>query len=78
MTTPNGDSVFELELTVRTELTVAEASPSEVEVDGLPAAEWPADPEAERYDAYLRTLLGAVESVEDGAQGAGPLGDGRD
>ena len=74
MSTPNGDNAFrhELELVVTTELTVAETSQTEVEIEGTPAAEWPSDPEAERYDVYLRTLLGAVEALEDGA-GPGDL-----
>ncbi len=92
MSTPDGGNAFEheLELVVRTELTLAETSQSEVAVDGVPAVEWPADPEAQRYEAYLRTLLGAVEALEDGpgpgdlspqaqtAQETHPFGDGRD
>lgn len=88
MSTPHGGNAFrhELELVVTTELTVAETSQAEVAVDGAPAAEWPLDPEAERYEIYLRTLLGAVESLEDGAgpvdgpgqAAAQPPGDGRD
>jgi len=92
MSTPNGDNAFrhELELVVTTELTVAETSQTEVEIEGAPAAEWPSDPEAERYDVYLRTLLGAVEALEDGPgpeqparagetlQGAQPSGDSGD
>ena len=67
MSTPNGDYAFrhELELVVRTELTLAETSQSEVEVAGMAAVEWPPDPEAQRYEAALRTLLGAVEALED-------------
>ena len=92
MSTPDGGNAFEheLELVVRTELTLAETSQPEVPVDGLPAVDWPADPEAQRYEAYLRTLLGAVEALEDGAgpgdpsaqaqtaQEEDPFGDGRD
>jgi hypothetical protein len=55
----------ELEITVRAELTLAETSQPEEEADGVPAAEWP-DPDAERYEITLRTLLGAVEALEDG------------
>jgi hypothetical protein len=74
MSTPNGGNAFrhELELVVTTELTVAETSQTAVEVEGVPAEEWPADPEAQRYDAYLRTLLGAVEALEDGPGPGGP------
>lgn len=92
MSTPNGDNAarHELEIVIRTELILAESSQSEVEVDGIPAVEWPPDPEAQRYEVYLRTLLGAVEAAEDGsglvnhapqadtAQVADPFGDGRD
>lgn len=67
MSTPNGDSAIrhELELVVRTELILTETSTHEVELEGVPAVEWPADPEAQRYEAALRTLLGAVEALED-------------
>jgi hypothetical protein len=70
MSIPNGDNAFrqELELVVRTELTLAETSQSEVEVEGVPTAEWPADPEAQRYEVNLRNLLGAVEALEDGSR----------
>jgi hypothetical protein len=69
MSIQNGENVVrqELELVVRTELTVAETNQLEVAVDGEPAVEWPADPEAQRYEAYLGTLLGAVEALDDGA-----------
>jgi hypothetical protein len=92
MSTSNGDNAarHELEIIVRTELILAETSQSEVEVDGIPAVEWPSDPEAQRYEIYLRTLLGAVEAVDGGsgrgdhppqagtARAADPFGDGRD
>ena len=92
MSTPNGDNAarHELEIVVRTELILAESSPSEVEVHGVPAVEWPLDPEAQRYEVYLRTLLGAVEAAGDdsgpgdhapqaeSAQVAHPSGDARD
>ncbi len=70
MSTPNGDSAFrqELELVVRAELTLAETSESEVEVEGVPAVDWPSDPEAQRYEADLRILLGAVEALRDGSR----------
>jgi hypothetical protein len=67
MSTPNGDHpvLRELDITVRAELTLAETSQPEEEADGVPAAEW-LDPDAERYEIALRTLLGAVEALEDG------------
>jgi hypothetical protein len=72
MSTPTGDNAFlyELELTVRAELTVVETSQPEEQADGVPGDEWPLDPDVERYNVGLRTLLGAVEAVED-ASGPG-------
>jgi hypothetical protein len=91
MSTPDGGNASrnELKFVVRTELTLAETSQSEVAVEGVPAVEWPPDPEAQRYEAYLRTLLGAVEALADGGPGdhppqawtapaAPPVGDDRD
>jgi hypothetical protein len=68
MTTPTGDnaSLPELELDVRTELTLAESRPPAEEADAL-ADEWMLHPDAQRYEVRLRTLLGAVEAVEDRA-----------
>lgn len=70
MTGPNGDDSFlrELELTVREEVTEAESRPLESEAGGRPVVGWLLDPDAERYEASLHTLLGAVESLEDGLQ----------
>jgi len=78
MSTPAGDSAFlsELEVEVRTELTVAEVGQPTVAADTGPAGGGPAverllDPDAEayadaeRYEVSLRTLLGAIEAVED-------------
>jgi hypothetical protein len=67
MSTPTGDNAFlhELELTVRAELTLAETSQPEGQADGIPGSEWPPDPDDQRYDVVLRTLLGAVEALED-------------
>ncbi len=67
MTTPTGDdySLHKLELTVREELTVVESSPLEEESDEAPTAAWQLDPDGERYEVSLRTLLGAVEAVEE-------------
>ncbi|HEY7279337.1 MAG TPA: hypothetical protein VH594_25435 [Trebonia sp.] len=81
MSTPAGDSAFlsELEIEVRTELIVAEVGQPTVAADtGLtdtgPAVERLLDPDAEayadaeRYEVSLRTLLGAIEAVEDGPE----------
>jgi hypothetical protein len=67
MTTPPGDnySLHELEITVREELTVAESSPLEEGSDDTPTAAWQLDPDGERYEVSLRTLLGAVEATEE-------------
>jgi hypothetical protein len=70
MSTPTGDNAFlqELEVTVSTELTVAEAGDPEAEPDDGPAVDWLPDPDAERYEIRLRNLLGAVEALEDGSR----------
>jgi hypothetical protein len=67
MTTPTGDNNFlqELELTVREELTVVESSPLEEASDDAPTAAWQFDPDGQRYEVSLRTLLGAVEAAEE-------------
>ena len=59
MTASAGDHapLRELEVTVETELTVAETSAPE----RLP------DPDGDRYEVRLRALLGAVEALEDGS-----------
>ena len=69
MSTPTGDSSFlyELELNVRTELTLAETSRPEIEAD-IQTVEWLLDPDAQRYEIGLRALLGAVEAVEEGSR----------
>jgi hypothetical protein len=77
MSTPTGDQAFlhELEVTVQTELTVADTGPAPEAASGAPASEWPPDPDAERYEVRLRALLGAVEALEDGpAPGPEPGG----
>jgi len=69
MSIPTGDNAFlyELELTVTTELTQAETNPPEEEAVGVPIDEWLSDPaDAQRYEVGLRNLLGAVEALEDG------------
>ena len=70
MSTPTGDNAFlhELELNVREELTLAETSQPEEEAVAVPIDEWLSDPaDAQRYEVGLRTLLGAVEALEDGS-----------
>lgn len=71
MTTPAGDNAFlqELELNVRSELTVVETSGPDVDADGLPTAEWLLDPDAQRYEVGLHALLGAVKTLEHGSRG---------
>lgn len=68
MSTSAGDNAFlhELELDVTTELTLAETSQQKEAVDA-PLDEWLPDTEAQRYEVRLRTLLGAVEALEDDA-----------
>jgi hypothetical protein len=69
MSTTTGGNAFlhELELTVRTELTLAETSQPYEEAVALPIDEWLSDPaDDQRYEISLRSLLGAVEAVEDG------------
>jgi hypothetical protein len=64
MSTPTGDNAFlhELELNVRAELAEAETSWPE----DVPTEESLFDPaDTQRYEAGLRSLLGAVEAVEE-------------
>jgi hypothetical protein len=67
MSTPTSDNAFlyELGLTVRAELTLVETSQPEEQADGVAGDEWPLDPDVQRYNVGLRTLLGAVETEED-------------
>ena len=69
-----GDAFFlqELEVEVRAELTIAETSQPEEEADGEPDVMMLLDPDAERYEVALRSLLGAVEAVEDAPPGRPP------
>ena len=61
-----GDALLhEIEVEVRAELTIAETNQPEEEADGEPDLMMQLDPDAERYKVALRTLLGAVEAVED-------------
>ena len=74
MSTPTGDNAFlhALELNVRTELTLAETSQPWEEAVGVPIDEWLSDPaDDQRYEVGLRSLLGAVEALEDGSGPAG-------
>jgi hypothetical protein len=49
--------------------------PTIVLVHGVPTVEWLLDPDAQRYEVGLRTLLGAVETLESGSRpGARPSG----
>ena len=70
MSVPTGDNAFlhQLELNVREELTLAETSQLEEEAVAVPIDEWLSDPaDAQSYEVGLRTLLGAVEALEDGS-----------
>ena len=59
--------LHELELNVRTELTQAETSQPD-DAASIPIEEWLSDPaDDQRYEASLRSLLGAVEALEDGS-----------
>lgn len=68
MSTPTGDHAFlyALELNVRTELTLAETSQPWEEAVRVPIDQWLSDPaDDQRYEVGLRSLLGAVEALED-------------
>jgi hypothetical protein len=70
MSIPTGDNAFlhELELNVRAELTQAETGQPEEEAAGVPIDEWLSDPaDDQRYEVGLRSLLDAVEALEDGS-----------
>ena len=68
MSTPTEGNAFlhELELDIRTDLTLAEASQPEERAD-VPITEWQPDTQEQRYEVSLRNLLGAVEAMEDGS-----------
>jgi hypothetical protein len=71
MSTPTGDNdfLYALEVTVRTELTLAETSQPWEEAVCVPIDEWLSDPaDDQRYEIGLRSLLGAVEALEDGSR----------
>ena len=57
----------EIEINVRTELAIAETNPPEEETDGALDADLLLDPDVQRYEVALRSLLGAVEVMEDAA-----------
>ena len=70
MSIPIGDNDFlhELELNVRAELTRAETGQPYEEAAGVPIDEWLSDPaDDQRYEIDLRSLLDAVEALEDGS-----------
>ncbi len=79
MSTPTSDNAFlrELEVDIRTDLTLAEASEQEERIDDVPVVEWLPDPATQRYEVGLRNLLGAVEAMEDysGPDGRVPRGE---
>lgn len=70
MTTPAGENAFlaELELNVRSELTIVETGEPETDADGVPTVESLLDPYEQRYEIGLRSLLSAVETLEDGSR----------
>jgi hypothetical protein len=59
--------LHELEINVRTELVIAETNQLEEEADGALDADLLLDPDIQRYEVALRSLLGAVEAMEDDA-----------
>lgn len=70
MSTPTGDnaSLHALEFNIRIELTLVETNQPEEEAVAVPIDEWLVDPvDAQRYEVGLRSLLGAVEALEDGS-----------
>lgn len=70
MIAPGDGFLHELELEVREELILTEASGPE-DTAGLPVGEWLFDPaDAERDQVGLQALLGAVQALEDGPRTA--------
>jgi hypothetical protein len=68
MSTPTGDNapLYALELDIRIELTLVETNQPEEEAISVPIDEWLVDPaDEQRYEVGLRSLLGAVEALED-------------
>jgi len=71
MNTPPGDHAFlhELERDVSMELTLAESGPPEEQAAAVPIDEWLSDPaDDERYEVTLRSLLGAVQTLEENSE----------
>jgi hypothetical protein len=68
-TSPGGSPLLhQLDRYVETELILAETSEPGNEAAVLPIDEWQFDPEdGPRYEASLRSLLGAVEILEEGS-----------
>jgi len=66
--TDGNESLHELELEVRMELTLAETGQGQQDTVGALAAEGLLDPDAERYEVSLRTLIGAIEAMEGGSR----------
>ncbi len=73
MSTPVGDRAFlhELELNVLTELTLTQTRQPEEEAAGVPVDEQLLDPDVQRYEVGLRSLLGAVEALQRPGSRAG-------
>jgi hypothetical protein len=77
MSLPTSDDAFlhGLERNVRAELTAIETSRPE-DALAVPNDEWMFDPaEAQREEAGVRSLLGAVKALEDGSRADGRDGD---
>ena len=71
MSIPTGDNAFlhELELDVSAQLNLIETSQPEEEAADVPIDEWLSDPaDDQRYEVYVRSLLDAVEVLEDGSR----------
>jgi hypothetical protein len=60
----NETNLRDLESEVRTELALAEQADQEPDRDAVPDDERPPDPDGERYEIRLRSLLGAVSALE--------------
>ena len=77
MNTPTGGNAFlhALELNIRAELTLVETSQPWEDAVRVPIDQWLSDPaDDQRYEVGLRSLLGAVEALEDGSgPGCHPL-----
>jgi hypothetical protein len=72
MTTSDSDGLCELEVIVEEEFVMIESSDTD-EVLTEPHSEWLYDPiDAQREEVELRSLLGAIETVEQGTHAAEP------